>query len=168
MAAGGRGRRWRAVTTHGDGRMESSLLLEVSPQGRLLKLELATGEGLLTLHPDGDPVRLHGNVVRAAGVEHLALSWSEGHVLLAGASPVTAAVAVEGPARRIGVGEGTNLPAVAVGIDLRPRPATLHVARTAERRWRLLVADGPPSLLLETDADGLPTAADGLAWPLEA
>ena len=152
---------------HGDGRLEASLLVETSPDGRLLKLELATGEGLLTLHPDGDPVRLHGNVVRAAGIEHIALPWSDRHVLLAGASPVTAAVAVEGHAGQIGVGEGANVPAVEVGIDLRPRPATWHVARTAPRRWRLLAVDGGRSLLLETDADGLPTAADGSAWPLE-
>lgn len=155
------------MTTHGDGRMEASLLVEASPGGRLLRVELATGAGLLTLHPDGDPLRLHGNVVRAAGIDHVALPWSPGHALLAGASPVTAAVAVAGPAARIGVGEGANIPAVEVGIDLRPRPATWHVARTAPRRWRLLAADGGVALLLETDADGLPTAADGTAWPLE-
>jgi hypothetical protein len=167
VAAGAKGRRWRSVTTHGDGRMEASLLVETTPDGRLVKLELATGEGLLTLHPGGDPVRLHGNVVRASGVEHIALPWTAGHALLAGASPVTAAIAVEGAAGGIGVGEGANVPAVEVGIDLRPRPATWHVARVSDRRWRLLAADGGPSLLLETDADGLPTAADGSSWPLE-
>ena len=167
VASGTKGRRWRSVTSHGDGRMEASLLVETAPDGRLLKLELTTGEGLLTLHPDGDPVRLHGNVVRASGIDHVSLPWSGGHILLAGASPVTAAIAVQGAAARIGVGEGANLPAVDVGIDLRPRPATWHVAHTAEHRWRLLAADGAASLLLETDADGLPTAADGTAWPLE-
>jgi len=167
VAAGAKGRRWRSVTTHGDGRMEASLLVETSPDGQLQKLELATGEGLLTLHPDGDPRRLHGNVVRAAGIEHIALPWSGEHVLLAGASPVTAAVAVDAAAARVGVGEGANIPAVEVGVDLRPRPATWHVAHTAPRRWRLLAADGGASLLLETDADGLPTAADAVAWPLE-
>jgi len=167
VAAGVNGRRWRSVTSHGDGRMEASLLVETAPDGRLVKLELATGEGLLTLHPDGDPLLLHGNVVRASGIDHLSLPWSAGHILLAGASPVTAAIAVQGTAARVGVGEGANLPAVDVGIDLRPRPATWHVAHTAELRWRLLAADGGASLLLETDADGLPTAADGVSWPLE-
>ncbi len=147
--------------------MEASLLVETSPGGRLLRLELTTGEGLLTLHPDGDPAQLHGNVVRPEGIDHIALPWSAGHVLLTGASPVTAAVAVDGPAGRIGVGEGANVPAVEVGTDLRPRPATWHVARTGSHRWRLLAADGGPSLLLETDEDGLPTAVDGIAWPLE-
>jgi hypothetical protein len=168
VAEGGRGRRWRSVTTHGDGRMEAALLVETGRDGQLLKLELATGEGLLTLHPGGDPVRLHGNVVRPSGIDHLALPWSPGHIVLAGASPVTAAIAVAGPLGRIGVGEGSNVPAVEVGIDLRPSSATWHVARTAARRWRLLAAAGRASLLLETDADGLPTAADGQAWPLEA
>jgi hypothetical protein len=155
------------MTSHGDGRLEAALLVETSPDGRLVKLELTTGEGLLTLHPDGDPLRLHGNVVRTSGIDHIDLPWSDGHVLLAGASPVTAAIAVAGAAARVGVGEGANVPAVDVGIDLRPRPATWHVARTAAHRWRLLAADGGASLLLDTDDDGLPTAADGVAWPLE-
>ena len=167
VAAGSQGRRWRSVTTHGDGRLEAALLAETDLAGRLVKLELATGEGLLTLHPDGDPVRLHGNVVRASGIDHLSFPWSAAHVLLAGASPVTAAIAVAGSASRIGVGEGSKIPAVAVGIDLRPATATWHVARVAERRWRLLAAGGGASLVLETDADGLPTADDGMTWPLE-
>lgn len=147
--------------------MEASLLAETAPDGRLVKLELATGEGLLTLHPDGDPLRLHGNVVRAAGIDHITLPWSPTHLLLAGASPVTAAIAVAGPALRVGVGEGSKFPAVQVGIDLRPTEATWHVAHTADRRWRLLAADGGVSLTLETDEDGLPTAPDAVAWPLE-
>jgi hypothetical protein len=155
------------VTTHGDGRMEAALLVETAPDGVLQKLELATGEGLLTLHPGGDSTTLHGNVVRTAGVEHISLPWSAGHVLLAGASPLTAAVAVDAAAARVGVGEGVNFPAVEVGIDLLPRAATWHIAHTAPHRWRLLAVDGGASLLLETDADGLPTAADAMAWPLE-
>ncbi len=167
VAEGSHGRRWRGVTTHGDGRLEAALLVETTRDGRLAKLELATGEGLLTLHPDGEPVLLHGNVVRAGGVDHVALPWSGTHALLVGASPVTAAVAVLGAAAGVGVGEGSNIPAVEVGIDLRPRPATWHIARTAERRWRLLAADGGTSLLLETDGDGLPTGVDSSTWPLE-
>jgi hypothetical protein len=167
VASGTRGRRWRSVTAHGDGRMEAALLAETGADGRVLKLELATGEGLLTLHPDGDPVRLHGNVVRASGIDHISLPWSTCSLLLAGASPVTGAIAAAGPASRVGVGEGSHLPAVEVGIDLRPRAATWHVAHTAERRWRLLAADGGASLVLELDADGLPTADGASSWPLE-
>ncbi len=167
VAQGAKGRRWRAATTHGDGRMEAALLVETAPGGRLAKLELATGEGLLTLHPDGDPLRLHGNVVRASGIEHIALPWSGGHLLMVDASPVTAAIAVAGAAAGIGVGEGTGMPAVEVGIDLRLRAATWRVARVGERCWHLLAADGGPSLRLELDADGIPTAAHGATWPLE-
>lgn len=167
VAEGARGRRWRAVTTHGDGRLEAALLVETTPDGRLAKAELATGEGLLTLHPDGDPARLHGNVVRASGVDHVALPWSGSHLLMVGASPVTAAVAVASAAAGIGVGEGTGLAAVEVGIDLRLRPATWRVAHVAERRWRLLAADGGASLALDLDEDGIPTSVDAVAWPLE-
>ncbi|MHB8959283.1 MAG: hypothetical protein ACYDAN_06620 [Candidatus Limnocylindrales bacterium] len=167
VAQGAKGRRWRAVTTHGDGRMEAGLLVETAADGRLTKLELATGEGLLTLHPEGDPVRLHGNVVRASGIDHVSLPWSSAHLLMACASPVTAAVAVASAAASVGVGEGTGMAAVEVGIDLRLRTATWRVARVGERRWHLLAADGGPSLLLELDADGLPTAAHGASWPLD-
>jgi hypothetical protein len=167
VAQGARGRRWRAVTTHADGRLEAALLVEAAPDGRLAKVELATGEGLLTLHPDGRPLRLHGNVVRATGIDPVALPWSATHVLLVGMSPVTAAVAVAGPLAGVGVGEGANVPAVDVGIDLHPRSSTWHVAHTGERRWWLLAAGGSRALLLETDEDGLPTAPNGTSWPLE-
>ncbi len=167
VADGSRGRRWRAVTTHGDGRMEAALLVEAAPDGRLVKLELATGEGLLTLHPEGDPVRLHGNVVRASGIDHVSLPWSADHLLMVGASPMTAAVAVASGAVGVGVGEGAGVPVVEVGIDLRLRAATWRVARVAERRWRLLAADGGASLLLEVDAAGIPTAVRAESWPLE-
>jgi hypothetical protein len=167
VADGTKGRRWRAVTTHGDGRMEAALLVETAQDGGLAKLELATGEGLLTLHPDGEPRRLHGNVVRTSGIDHVALPWSDAHLLLVGASPVTAAIAVTFAAAVVGVGEGATLAAVEVGIDLRPRLATWRVARTGDRRWWLLAADGGPSLVLELDDDGVPAPAGAISWPLE-
>lgn len=150
--------------------MEASLLAEADPEGHLLKLELATGEGLLTLHPEsqlGNPVHLHGNVVRGTGVEHVTLDWSRAHALLVGSSPVTAALAVAGAAAGIGVGEGANIPVLDVGVDLRLRPATWRIAHTAPRRWRLVPAGGGSGVVLELDADGLPTAVDGVTWPLE-
>jgi hypothetical protein len=167
VADGGRGRRWRSITTHGDGRLEAALLVETDPAGGIQKVELATGAGLLTLHPGGAPARLHGNVVRPDGIEHVSLPWSDAHVLFAGASPVTGAVAVAGPLAGVGVGEGWTRPAVEVGIDLRVRPATWRIARTGPRRWRLLAADGGPSLLVDLDEDGIPTSADATSWPLE-
>lgn len=167
VAEGGGGRRWRSAVARGEGELVEALTAETSPAGRLLRLELATGEGLLTLHPDGDRARLHGNVVRPGGVEHVALPWSDAHLLLAGASPVAAAVSAASVLGRVGVGEGTSLPAVQVGPGLRPRSATWRVARLAERRWSLAAADGSAALLLETDGDGLPADPGGAAWPLE-
>jgi hypothetical protein len=155
------------VTTDDGGRLEAALLLETSPDGRLQKLELATGEGLLTLHPEPDQKRLHGNVVRVSGVEHVELPWSDRHALFVGDSPITAAAAVRGPIAPVGVGEGAGVPAVEVAIDLHIRQATWRVARSGMRRWWLLAADSGASLLLETDEDGIPTTADGISWPLE-
>ena len=46
--------------------------LEVAPNGRVTRLELTTGAGLLTLHPEPDESALHGNVVTPTGIRHLA------------------------------------------------------------------------------------------------
>jgi hypothetical protein len=165
VADGSRGRRWRSATTSADGRLALALLVEVSPEGLVRKLEVAAPAGLLTLHPDGRT--LHGNVVRSSGIEHIALPWNEADLLLAGASPVTAAIAAAGLAARVGVGEGTGAGAVEVGEDLRVRRATWRVARTGERRWRLLAADGGASLALELDTDGIPVLESAAGWPLE-
>ncbi len=167
VADGSRGRRWRAITTSGD-RLLHVVLLEVAQGGSLARVEVAGPDGLLTLHPAPDLSMLHGNVVRAEGVEHVALPWSPEHVLMVGASPVTAAVAVVLLASRVGVGEGASIPVLEVADALVIRRATWRVARTGDHRWRLLAADGGPSVLLETDADGVPTGLlDGVGWPLE-
>ncbi len=167
VADGSRGRRWRAITTAGD-RLLHGLLVEVATDGSLAKVEVDAPAGLLTLHPDPGGTVLHGYVVRADGVEHIALAWSPEHVLLVGASPVTAAVAVVRLAARLGVGEGVSVPAVEVSDVLVIRRATWRAARTGERRWRLLAADGGPSVLLELDRDGAPSGLeDPRSWPLE-
>ena len=167
VADGRRGRRWREITTSGD-RLLHAVLLEVAPDGTLAKLEVATPNGLLTLHPEPGTSILHGNVVRADGIEHVALPWSPAHVLMVGASPVTAAVAAVRLAAWIGVGEGVSVPAVEVGDALTIRRATWRAARTGEHRWRLLAADGGPSVLLVLDEDGVPAGLEqGDDWPLE-
>jgi hypothetical protein len=167
VADGSRGRRWRAITTAGD-RLLHGLLVEVAADGSLSKFEVAAPAGLLTLHPDSDGTMLLGNVVRADGVEHIALAWSPEHVLMVGASPVTAAVAAANLATRLGVGEGVSVPAVEVADTLRIRPATWRAARTGERRWRLLAADAGPWVALELDDEGVPTGLeDAGSWPLE-
>jgi hypothetical protein len=167
VADGRRGRRWRAITTSGD-RFLHGLLVEVAPDGSLAKLEMAAPGGLLTLHPDPDRLVLHGNVVRAAGIEHIALPWSAEHVLMVGASPVTGVVAAACLGAWLGVGEGVSIPAVEVSDALDVRRATWRAARTGEHRWRLLAADGGPSVLLEIDGDGVPTGLEeAVSWPLE-
>ncbi len=168
MADGRRGRRWRAITTAADGRLVQNLLLEVDPAGRLGRLEVASAAGLLTLHPGPDGATLHGNVVRAAGVEHISLPWAPGHLLMAGGSPVTGVVAAQALAHVVGVGEGASFPAVEVAEDLAIRRSTWRVARVGERRWRLLAADGGPSVTVDVDDDGTPAGLnDAASWPLE-
>ncbi len=144
------------------------LLLEVDPGGGVLKLEVASPAGLLTLHPDAGGGRLHGNVVRPSGVEHVTLPWSAGHLLMAGGSPVTGVVAALELASLVGVGEGASFPAVEVAEDLSIRRATWRVARVGEQRWLLLAADGGPSVTVTLDEDGTPARLDDAeAWPLE-
>lgn len=168
-ADGRRGRRWRAVTTSADGRLVQDLALEVDPAGAVLKLEIASAAGLLTLHPEPGSGALHGNVVRATGVEHVTLPWSPGHLLMAGASPVTGVVAARQLASVVGVGEGDTVPAVEITDDLAIRRATWRVARVGERRWRLLAADGGPSVAVEVAGDGTPAGLDEAeSWALEA
>jgi hypothetical protein len=143
-------------------------LLEIGPAGEMMRLEIAAPAGLLTLHPGPDRTMLHGNVVRPAGIEHVALPWSTGHAMLAGASPVTGAVAASWLAHRIGVGEGDRFPAVEVGDDLTIRRATWRAARVADRRWLLLAADRGVSVAVTLDDDGTLTGLENDAeWPLE-
>lgn len=167
VAEGIRGRRWRGAVTGADGELAEVLAVETGPSGALTRLEMTTAAGLLTLHPAGSPVRLHGNVVRAGGVEPVSLPWSPAHALFAGASPLTAAVAAGGPAVVAGVGEGRTIRAVEIGPGLVVREATWRIAHTSPTRWRMLAADGGPSLLLVLDTDGLPAGDEAASWPLE-
>ena len=141
----------------------------MDPRGRVQKLEVASPAGLLTLHPDAGGDTLHGNVVRATGVEHVTLPWSPGHLLMAGGSPVTGVVAAAELETRIGAGEGASFSAVEVAEDLSIRRATWRVARVGERRWLLLAADGGPSVRVTLEPDGTPAGLeDAAAWPLES
>lgn len=168
VADGRRGRRWRSATSGADGRLVQALLLEIAPDGRVSRLEVAGPAGLLVLHPDPDESTLHGNVVRTSGVEHVALPWSPAHVLLVGSSPVTAVVAASRLARDVGVGEGASIPAIEVGEDLSVRRATWRVARVGPRRWWLLAADGGARVAITLDLDGVPTdLGEARSWPME-
>jgi hypothetical protein len=168
VAEGARGRRWRSTSSWPDGRFGGALLLEVDPHGRPARLELASPDGLLTLHPEPTDGKLHGNTVTPTGMRHHALPWSHGHLLVVAGSPVTGAIAAAALAHRVGVGEGRSVPVVEVGPGLGVRRATWRVARTTERRWRLVAADGGEVITVELDADGIAHGLVGAAtWLLE-
>jgi hypothetical protein len=139
VAEGRRGRRWRALRRDASGAIVSDLLLEVDPAGRWSRLELATGSGILTLHPDPDDSAVHGNVVTPSGVRPLALAWSAAHRLLVPDDPV-ATVA-------LGAGKDDAVagPGIIIGTDLSVT-ATDAIEPPAAR------------------PDSLP----GPSWPLEA
>lgn len=148
IAEGRRGRRWREVVEDGGGACWS-LLYETDPSGRFSHLELATAEGLATLHPEEDGT-LHGNVVDADGVRHIeGLPFPADAVLVvAGSNVAGAAVA------RWVAGHGRpDAGIAAVVLD----PATLGL-----RARPLAAGDVVPA-----DADGVPQLADADVWPLE-
>ena len=145
--------------------MVGALLLETAATGEVLKLELATAAGLLTLHPEDST--LHGNVVRPAGIDHVALSWSGEQVLLVVGTPATAAAAARMLDTRIGVGEGHTIAAVSVDVELTVTAATYRVLRPAPRRWRFVAADGSGETAVTLDEDGTPVLDAAQQWPLE-
>jgi hypothetical protein len=170
VADGRRGRRWRVMTRRG-GSIGFSLLLEVSPDGRPARLELATEAGLLTLHPEAAGM-LHGNVVTGTGVRHLTLAWSDDHELEVEPLGISRAVT----ARRLGgsvpVGEGAVVSIVAIDGTLGIHEAMRRYNRLDGRTWRI-VGDAD-TRTLTVDEDGLPvwptppgTPSGTGEWPLE-
>ena len=117
----------------------SDLLLEVDPDGRWTRLELATVRGILTLHPDLDGTAVHGNVVTPDGVVPLTFAWSPQHRLVVAGEPVAAAPSGPPIARR-----GTPGPGLIVGRDLAITVARGRRAhcRAAGRPSRPIVAAG--------------------------
>lgn len=91
IADGRRGRRVRESISRGD-TLVRTVLFEIDPAGRCVRLELATAHGLLTLHPDRDGGQLHGNVVGPAGVRHLTFDWSADRELFVAGSPASTAI----------------------------------------------------------------------------
>jgi hypothetical protein len=156
VAEGRHGRRWRASTRDAGGALIDDLLLEVTTDGRIGRLELTTAAGQLTFHPEPDERTAHGNVVGPVGVRHLAIGWSPGRQLDIPGSPIADAVLVEGIA-------GQGVVAVAtVGADLLPRLGTVTVKRVGEGSW---LVDGR---CVVVDVDGLPVLGrDAVSWPLE-
>lgn len=158
VADGRRGRRWRAVMRRA-GAVASSLLLEVDPDGRPARLELATAAGLLTLHPEPTGL-LHGNAVTGAGVRHLTLAWSDDHELEFEPFAICGAVTVHRLAGTVPAGEGRTVPVVAVGPGLDVREMSRRYERLDAATWRI-EGDGDVRTM-EVDERGLP------AWPVPA
>lgn len=168
LAAGRRGRRWRETLSR-DGLFVRSLLLELAPDGRIGRLEVATASGLLTVHPSDDGSTLHGNVVTTAGVDHLTFAWSDGHLLVVDRSPVVAAALVGRSAASPSSRARVSFEGIRVGSDLRPAQVTVAVTRIGASTWDVAVepADAEDSLRLALDERGLPILLGSSEWPLE-
>lgn len=138
VAEGARGRRWR-WTIAKDAGLRHAGLIELDADGRFGRLELETGEGMLTLHPDADRRSAHGNIVRPDGVTPVEVAWSDDDALAIDGDPFGSVVA------------GWRGRGWRVGPDLALRPA-----------------DGAHAPALELDERGVPGLIDGREWPLEA
>ena len=167
VAGGRRGRRWRAMTSR-DGRLLEARLLEVDDGGRPARLEITNTSGVLTLHPD-PAGGLHGNVVTADGVRHVALDWSDAHEIAVDRSPIATAVSALRLAPVIPVGEGREVDVVAVTMDLEVEPGQRRFERVSDATWRITGGDETRSVTI--DERGIPIWPDGRAdsaeWPLE-
>lgn len=166
QAEGERGTRWREAIQR-DGHLLRSLLLEVSTAGRPTRLELTTRAGLLTLHPEPDESAIHGNVVAADGVRHVAFPWSPEHELLVLSSPASAAIAIRRLERRVIVGAVKVVDMLRIDDELDPRPARWRVERIAAHGWHLRDTESDEERRLTVENDGRPALADEVSWPLE-
>ena len=168
VADGRRGRRWRAVATV-DGVVSHALLLEVDTAGRPGRLELTTPAGMLTLHPEEGSGELHGNVVTASGVRHLALPWSDDHGLEVVGRPIGSAVTAHRLAAAVAVGEGRTVPVVVIAPDLEVAETTRRYRRVGAGEWRVEpVSRGEATTVLRIDERGVPVLQREVAeWPLE-
>lgn len=137
VAQGARGTRWRWTVTTGEGSLVHTALIELDPAGRLARLELETGTGMLTLHPALDGRSAHGNVVRVDRVDHIAIDWPASAAAGIADDPFGSAVA------------GWRGTGWLVRHDL-----------TLERG----PVDVPA---LEVDGRGIPVLSDPIQWPLE-
>lgn len=93
VADGARGRRWRWSLTTGEGSLVHAGLIELDPEGRFGRLELAAAAGLLTLHPAPDGRSAHGNVVRRDRVDPIEIPWSRQTSIALNGDPFGTAIA---------------------------------------------------------------------------
>lgn len=169
VAEGRRGRRWRWAFLDGD-RAEHAVLLELGPAGRPSRLEVASGSGLLTLHPEAEADAVHGNLVTANGVEHLALPWAAEAVfdLVDRFGPFVLATTV---GERLPVGGAIEVATIGVDRFLRPAGGRARLTRL-EATTFALEPSTPPGLRRgawsgSLDSAGLPDLPGGRTWPLE-
>lgn len=173
IADGRRGRRWRELATR-DGDIVQAVLFETDPTGRVVRLEMASAAGLLTVHPEGDV--LHGNVVGPDGVRHLTLDRT---TLFVVGSPASTAIVLGGLALAVGVGGSRSVDLVRIDDRLEPRAETWEVARIDERTWHLSELGASPAgagegsrrsgqvRVIRLDERGLVELPDVVSWPLE-
>jgi hypothetical protein len=161
VAAGQRGRRWRAQRLE-DGAVAASVLLEIDRGGRPSRLEVDAADGLLTLHPEDDRRSAHGNLVSAAGVRPLAFEWTEAGAFLVADLPIGEVATVGRLARELGVGERASVPVLVVDRHLGVSVGVRAFVRLSNGGWR---CDDEPCLV---EPDGTPHLDDGRSWPLEA
>jgi hypothetical protein len=166
QAEGERGTRWREAIER-DGELLRSLLLEVSTADRPTRLEMTTRAGLLTLHPEPDESAMHGNVVAAGGVRHLAFPWSLEHEFLILSSPASATITVRRLAQRVIVGARVVVAMLRIDDELDPRPVRWSVERIGTHGWHLRDTEGDEDRRLTVEDDGRPALVDEVSWPLE-
>lgn len=172
VAEGRRGRRWRTSTR--DGGASRSMLLELDPNGRPTRLELASPAGILTAHPEPSQATLHGNVVAADGVRPITLPWQHDQALIVAGEPISLAAAIDSLRRQAPGSPTGSLPAAEITADLRVQPVELIIHRETPAVWRVEQAGSTanPPIVIGLDADGLLRTIDGarvgqVRWSLE-
>jgi hypothetical protein len=164
IAEGWRGRRWREASVR-LGRLAGTRVIEISPEGRLQRIEAAAPVGMLTLHPSEDGSTLHGNVVTAEGVRHLALPWGPAHRLVVAGSIGAVAVACQGLDTLIQPGGSTVFRGISIDADLSIGEGSVRIERSGLSGWRISAPEFSVESAAELDSDGLPQG--GVGWPLE-
>ena len=129
---------------------------------------MTTRAGILTLHPEADESAIHGNVVWAGGVRHLAFGWRPDHELFVVGSPASATITLRRMQRRIIVGASTVLDVLRIDDELEPRPARWRIERVGSHGWHLRDTDSDEERRLTVEDDGRPALLDEESWPLES